>query len=122
MKKGVLKSFAKFTGKYLCQSLFFNNVAGLTPATLFKKRLWHRCFPVNFCEICKNTFFTELFWMTGSVIPSFIFYNDAFRNHCVADMTKIHEKSTKRQQLKFQYRKVFLYYKKMAKPLRVWVK
>ena len=27
-KKGVLKNFVKFTGKYLCQSLFFNKVAG----------------------------------------------------------------------------------------------
>ena len=27
-KKGVLKDFAKFTGKHLCQSLFFNEVAG----------------------------------------------------------------------------------------------
>ena len=27
------------------------------PATLLKKRLWHRCFPVNFCEISKNTVF-----------------------------------------------------------------
>ena len=26
---GVLKNFAKFTGKQLCQSLFFNKVAGL---------------------------------------------------------------------------------------------
>ena len=29
-------------------SLFFNKVSGLRPATLLKKRLWHRCFPVNF--------------------------------------------------------------------------
>ena len=36
-KKDVLRSIAKFTGKLLCQSLFFNNVAGL-------------------CEISKNTF------------------------------------------------------------------
>ena len=28
-KKDVLKYFAKFIGKHLCQSLFFNNVAGL---------------------------------------------------------------------------------------------
>ena len=27
-KKGVLKNFAKFTGKHLCQSLFFNKVVG----------------------------------------------------------------------------------------------
>ena len=29
MMKGVLSIFIKFTGKYLCQSLFFNKVAGL---------------------------------------------------------------------------------------------
>ena len=30
VKKGVLKNFAKITGKHLCQSLFYNKVAGLT--------------------------------------------------------------------------------------------
>ena len=30
-KKGVLRNFAKFTGKHLCQRLFFNKVAGLRP-------------------------------------------------------------------------------------------
>ena len=33
-EKGVLKNFAKFTAKHLCQSLSFNEVAGLSPATL----------------------------------------------------------------------------------------
>ena len=28
-KKGAVRNFAKFTGKHLCQSLFFNKVAGL---------------------------------------------------------------------------------------------
>ena len=41
LRKDVLRYFAKFTGKHLCQSLFLNKVAGL-PATLLKKRLWHR--------------------------------------------------------------------------------
>ena len=27
---------------------FLNKVAGPRPATLLKKKLWHRCFPVNF--------------------------------------------------------------------------
>ena len=45
-KKGVLRNFAKFTGKYLCRSPFFNKVTCLRPATLLKKRFWHRCFPV----------------------------------------------------------------------------
>ena len=31
-EKGVLRNFTKFTGKHLCQSLFFNEVAGLRPA------------------------------------------------------------------------------------------
>ena len=35
-KKGVLKNFAKFTGKYLCQSLFFNKVATLSPVNFAK--------------------------------------------------------------------------------------
>ena len=29
VKKGVLRNFEKFTGKHLCQNLFFNKVAGL---------------------------------------------------------------------------------------------
>ena len=62
MKKGVLKNFAKFTGKHLCQSLLFNKVAGLSnlkkkpvknthegmlllvSATLLKVTLLHGCF------------------------------------------------------------------------------
>ena len=28
-KKGALRNFTKFTGKHLCQRLFFNKVAGL---------------------------------------------------------------------------------------------
>ena len=31
LKKGVLGNFKKFTGKYMCQSLFFNKVGGLRP-------------------------------------------------------------------------------------------
>ena len=31
-------------------------VAGLRPATLFKKSLWHRCFPVNFAKFLRTPF------------------------------------------------------------------
>ena len=63
-KKGVLRNFAKFAGKHLCQSLFFNKVAGLKPATLLKKRFWRRCFPVNFAKFLRTPFFTEqLRWL-----------------------------------------------------------
>ena len=50
-KKDVLENFAKFTEQRLFQSLFFNKAA-----TLLKKRLWHRCFPVNFAEFLRTLF------------------------------------------------------------------
>ena len=63
-KKGVLKSSVKFTGKHLCQSLFFNKVIGLRAATLLKKRLWHRCFNMNFAKFLRTPFFIEhLCWL-----------------------------------------------------------
>ena len=56
MGKYVLRNFAKFTGKHLCQCRFFNKVAGLRPATLLKKRLWHRCFPEKFAKFLRTPF------------------------------------------------------------------
>ena len=53
--KSGLRNFVKFTVKHLCQSLHFNKVAGLRPATLSRKRPWHRFFSCEFCEISKNT-------------------------------------------------------------------
>ena len=35
IKKVVLRNFSKFTGKHLCQSLFFNKAAGLVPNAPF---------------------------------------------------------------------------------------
>ena len=58
-KKGVLKSFAKFTGKHLYQSLFFNKVVGLRFATLLKNRFWRRCFLVNFSKFLRTPFLIE---------------------------------------------------------------
>ena len=44
-KKGVLKNLAKFTGK-----------CWLRPAILLKKRIQHRCFPMNFAKFSKTPF------------------------------------------------------------------
>ena len=59
IKKGVLRNFAKFTGKHLYQSLFFNKAAGL------KKRLWHRWFPVNFAKFFRTPFTLLLIVLLG---------------------------------------------------------
>ena len=55
-KKGVIRNFAKFTGKHRCQSLCFNKVAVLRPATLLKWRLWRWCFPVNLVKFLRAPF------------------------------------------------------------------
>ena len=34
----------------MCQSLSFNKLASLGPTALLKKRIWHRCLPVNFAK------------------------------------------------------------------------
>ena len=67
IKKGVLRSFTKFTGKHLCQSLFLNKVADLRPTTLLKKRLWHRCFPANFVKFLRTPFLQNT---SGRLLPS----------------------------------------------------
>ena len=51
-KKGVLKNFAKFTEKHLCQGL---SLIKKRPATLLKRDSSTRVF-LWICEISKNTF------------------------------------------------------------------
>ena len=77
VKEVVPRNFAKLTRKHLCQSLFSNNVVGLGPATLLKKRLWHWCFPVNFEKKLKTSFLENNFrrlllkrWMSSHFIVS----------------------------------------------------
>ena len=64
VRKGVLRNFAKFTGKHLCQSLFFNKVAGQA-CNFIKKETLAYGFSCEFYEISKNTFFTEHLWATA---------------------------------------------------------
>ena len=49
-KRVVFRNFAKFTGKHLMS------------ATLLKKRLWHRCFPVNFAKFLRIPFLQKTYW------------------------------------------------------------
>ena len=52
-RKGVVRNFAKFTGKHLHQILFLKKVAGVRPATLLKRDS-DTGFSCEFCEISKN--------------------------------------------------------------------
>ena len=72
-KKSVLNNFSKFTGKHLCQSLLFNKIAGLRPATLLKKRLRYRCSPVNFEKSLRKPFFLQK--TSGRLLLFFVPHN-----------------------------------------------
>ena len=37
-------------------------IIGLRPATLLRKRLWHRYFPVNFAKFIRTPFIIELLY------------------------------------------------------------
>ena len=62
MEKDVLRNFIKFSGKHLCQSLFFRPEA----CNFIKKEPLALVFFCEFCEISKNTFFTEHVWTGAS--------------------------------------------------------
>ena len=86
VKNCALKNLANFTGKHLYSILFFNKIAGLRPPNFLERRLQHvlsygkhlcqslflkketlpQVFSCEFCEIFKNTFFTEHLWMAAS--------------------------------------------------------
>ena len=51
---GVLKNFASSQENTFVRG-FLSRLAGLSPATLLKNRLWHRCFPVNFAKVLRTT-------------------------------------------------------------------
>ena len=48
------------------ETFFKNKVAGLRPVALIKKRPWDTCFPGNFVNFFKNTFFKEHLQTTAS--------------------------------------------------------
>ena len=55
-KKDILKHFAKFTRKHLCERLFFNKIAVLKPAT-FKERDFGTGVFLWILQLFKNNFF-----------------------------------------------------------------
>ena len=66
-KKGVLRNFAKITGKQLCQSLCFNKVADQA-CNFIKIETLAQVFSCEFGEISRNTFFSLHLRETASVL------------------------------------------------------
>ena len=56
IKKVLLKIMENSLENSSARVSFLKNFAGLKPATLFKKRLWHSCFPVSFAKFLRTDF------------------------------------------------------------------
>ena len=64
----VLGGFAGFAGELLYRGLFFNKVAGLWPAALFKGMLWRGClFLWVLRDFWERLFLQSTSWMAASV-------------------------------------------------------
>ena len=119
VRKVVLGNFTKFTGKHLFQSIFFNKVAGLRPATLLKKRLWHRCFPVNFVEFLRTPFLQNT--------PKRLFLNHVGSlttiSHCAPFFSNIPNRKTNTfeyDRLKFNHEEFMLDYFSVGLTLKIF--
>ena len=73
-KGGVLEISQNSQENTYARASFFNKVGGLTPANLFKKRLWQRCFPVNFVTFSR----THLLQKTSGRLLPWIACNNNF--------------------------------------------
>ena len=82
IKKSVLRNFTKFTGKHLRQGLFL-----IEACNFIKKETLAQVFSREFCEISKNTFFTEHLYRTASSMPTqhHIYHQSSFIYFIVQD-------------------------------------
>ena len=69
VRKCVLRNFENSQEKTCARVFFFT---GLKPATLLKRRLWHRCFLVNFAKFLRTPFSQNT---SGRLRLCFIFCN-----------------------------------------------
>ena len=60
--KNVFLDISQNLQENTCARVSFLIKLQAAPATLLKKGLWHRCFPVNFAKFLRTPFFTEHLW------------------------------------------------------------
>ena len=70
IKIGVLKNFAKFTGKHCARVSFLIKSCSPQACNFIEKRLWHMCFPVNFEKFLRTPFLQNT---SGRMLLYFVF-------------------------------------------------
>ena len=78
IKKVFLKILQISQENTCARTSFFNKVSSLSPTTLFKKRLQHKCFPMKFRNFLRTSLFIEhLRWLLLMMQNFFInFFGD----------------------------------------------
>ena len=59
LKIGVLKRFCKFQRETPVMEYLLNKFVGLNACNFINKRFHHKCFPLKFAKLFKNTYFEE---------------------------------------------------------------
>ena len=62
LKNNCFEKCLRFHFKTSVVEFLFNTVAGLKAHNFIKKKLRHRCFPLNTAKFLRTTFFTEHLW------------------------------------------------------------
>ena len=84
-EKGVLRNLTIIHRKTPVQKSLFNKVPGLRPATLLKRRLWHKCFLVNFVKSLRTLFYTEhLRWLFLRICEIYLNWNISLKTQHVS--------------------------------------
>ena len=68
---GIFLIFVNKVAGLCARASFINKVAGLRPGILLKKRLCHRCFPMNFAKFLRKLFYKtpsgDCFWHLSKI-------------------------------------------------------
>ena len=86
-KKFVRKTFAIFTGKHICWSLFSIKLQ----ANFIKKRLQHRCFPMNIAKSLRTPFLKNILQTALLRVNLLIYFKPVvfFFNHGLIQKEKV---------------------------------
>ena len=73
--KKVFLEISQNSHEITCARVSFLIKLQVWSATLLKKRLWHRCFPVNFVKFLRTPFFIEHLWWLLLLYPVLVLKN-----------------------------------------------
>ena len=104
--KTVLLKSSPDSQKNTCVGVsFFNKVTALRPATLLKKRLWHKCFPANLVKFSRSPFLqntTDGCFFSGFYVTDF-------------PLTRMHIVQRKKRPAPYHFLEQFFFPRKIRK-------